>query len=193
MSDRPVLQRTFRAELQPGEGRTLEGCCVPYDQPARVRDAGGPPYTEVFEYGAFRKQVRAADRVRLRFEHGSDIHHRIGRCCELQETAGGLYGTFAIHPGPFGDQALELVRAGELTGFSVGFTDRFERWRRLEDGTVVRSSCSLHEVSLCEEPAYPGALITAQRSRAQLAEEYGLPAPPPDEQVERLRALGVTL
>jgi HK97 family phage prohead protease len=193
VSERPILQRTFRAELQPREGRIIEGCCVPYDQPARVSDAGGPPYMEVFEPGAFRKQLRAADRVGLRFEHRDEIFHRIGRCQELEERAEGLYGSFTIHPGPFGDQAIELVRAGELTGFSVGFSDRFEHWRRLEDGTVVRSACQLHEVSLCEEPAYAGALITAQRSRDQLAAELELPPRIDDELAERLRAVGVKL
>jgi hypothetical protein len=186
-----VMVRTFSAELRPtGEGRTVEGCVVPYGVPAKVSDAGAPPYLERFEPGSFRKQLRAAPRIGLRFEHGTGLAERIGRCRELSEESSGLYGSFDVTPGPFGDHALELVRQGVLGGFSVGFSDRFERWRR-EGDVVVRQSCHLHEVSLCEEPAHAGALVTALRSRADLASELGLPADAEaDPLADRLRALG---
>lgn len=188
-----VLQRTFETQLEQREGRIVEGCVVPYGSPSRVSDDGGPTYFEVFEPGCFRKQLNAAGRIELRYEHRDQtIGDSLGLCRELVEESSGLYGTFTIFRGAFGDQALELIREGVLPGFSVGFEDRFTHWQRTPEGTVVRSNCHLREVSLCRTPAYAGALITATRSRDALLADLGL-APIADEQLERLRAVGITL
>ena len=188
---KPILQRTFRAELESKDGRILEGCCVPYGEAQRVRDSeDGPEYYELFEPGAFRRQLKAADKLELRYEHRDDLAHSIGVCRALYEEAAGLFGTFAVHAGAFGDQALELVRSGILPGFSIGFSDRFTHWKRTAEGTVVRQNCELHEVSLVRVPAYDKALVTTIRSRAELAAELELPEVD-EEQLERLRSVGI--
>ena len=188
-----IMQRSFETIIEHREGRTIEGCVVPYGQPERVSDEGGPTYFEVFEPGAFRKQLRAAARIELRYEHHDrHVGDSLGICRELTEESSGLYGTFTIHRGVFGDQALELIREGVLPGFSVGFEDRFTHWQRTAEGTVVRSNCLLREVSLCRTPAYSGAVITATRSRDELLGDLVIPTID-DEQRERLRAVGITL
>jgi HK97 family phage prohead protease len=186
-----ILHRTFRAQLEAGDGRTLEGCCVPYGEAAQVSDApDGAAYYEVFEPGAFKRQARAANRLELRYEHRDGLADSIGVCRELHEESSGLYGVFQVHGGPFGDQALELVREGILPGFSIGFTDRYTHWKRTPEGTVVRRSCELHEISLVRSPAYQGAVITAQRHREVIAAELVLPMVV-EEQRDRLRAVGI--
>jgi HK97 family phage prohead protease len=185
-----VHLRTFDAMLEAKDGRIVEGCCVPYGEASRVTDDGVETYYEVFEPGAFRKQLRAASRLELRYEHRDELAHSIGVCRDLHEEAAGLFGTFAIHQGAFGDQALELVRSGILPGFSVGFSDRFTHWKRTAEGTVVRSNCELHEVSLVRIPAYAGALVTATRSREEILGDLVVPVPD-DAQLERLRAVGI--
>jgi HK97 family phage prohead protease len=190
---RPVMQRTFKAPLEAKEGRILEGCCVPYGEAQKVRDSpSGPAYFEVFEPGAFAKQLRAADKVELRYEHRDGLADSVGICRALYEEAHGLFGTFAVHAGAFGDQALELVRSGILPGFSIEFEDRFSHWKRNAQGAVIRSKCLLHHVALVRNPAYSSALITAQRSREALLEDLELPQPD-DEQLERLRAVGIAV
>jgi HK97 family phage prohead protease len=192
---KPVLQRTFKAELELREGRILEGCCVPYGEAAKVQDligpdTLGPPYYELFEPGAFRKQLRAADKLELNYEHRDDLASSIGVCRELLEQSSGLYGVFQLHRGPFGDQALELVRSGVLWGFSVDFEDQFRHWQRTPENTVVRQNCRLRHVALTRSPAYQGAQVLAMRSRAELEAAFELPHVD-DEQLERLRAVGV--
>lgn len=188
-----VLHRTFTASLENTDGRLIEGCCVPYGEAARVRDYDdGPTYFEAFEPGAFRRQLKASDKLELRYEHRDDLAHSIGVCRHLYEEASGLYGTFAVHAGAFGDQALELVRSGILPGFSVGFRDRFTHWKRTAEGTVLRSNCHLDEVSLCRSPAFAGAAVTAVRSRREWEEALELPTVA-DAQLERLRAIGVSV
>jgi HK97 family phage prohead protease len=188
--DRPVLRRTFQAPLEAKEGRLLEGCCVPYGEAQRVADPGGAPYYEVFEPGAFARQLRAADKIELRYEHRDGLTDSVGVCRSLYEEAHGLFGSFAIHLGAFGDQALELVRSGILPGLSVEFSDRFSHPLRNAAGAIVRSKCVLHSVGLVREPAYTGALVTAVRSRAQWAAELDLPETE-EEQLERLRLVGI--
>ena len=188
-----VMQRMFETQLEHKEGRIIEGCVVPYGKAERVSDEGGPTYFEVFEPGAFRKQLRAAARIELRYEHRDQtIGDSLGICRELTEESSGLYGLFTIHRGAFGDQALELIREGVLPGFSVGFEDRFTHWQRTAEGTVVRSNCLLREVSLCRTPAYSGALITATRSRDEALAAFDVPTID-DEQCDRLRAVGITI
>jgi hypothetical protein len=185
-----IMHRTFRAQLEAGEGRTLEGCCVPYGEAAQVRDnPDGPAYFEVFEPGAFKRQINAAARLELRYEHRDGLPDSVGVCRELHEESSGLYGVFAVHRGAFGDQALELVREGILPGFSIGFTDRYTHWKRTPEGTVVRRSCQLHEISLVRTPAYKGAVITAQRSAFDIDELRYQPVS--DQQLETLRAVGI--
>jgi len=189
MDERRKLSRSFKVELEETEGRMVEGCVVPYGEPAQVVDDEGTlPYWEVFEPGAFGKQLRAANRVELDYEHRDDLGSSIGICRSLREEASGLFGAFKIHAGAFGDQALELVREGILPGFSVLFSDRYRVWQRSAEGTVLRRSCELHKVSLCRAPAYASALVTATRSRR----EFELPEID-DGQIERLRAIGVEL
>jgi hypothetical protein len=84
---------------------------------------------------------------------------------------------------------LELVREGILPGFSIGFTDRYTHWKRTPEGTVVRRSCQLHEISLVRTPAYKGAVITAQRSAFDIDELRYQPVS--DQQLETLRAVGI--
>jgi len=55
VSEEQVLTRTFPLKLErSGDGRTLEGCCVPYGEAAKVTDDGVTTYYEVFEPGASR-------------------------------------------------------------------------------------------------------------------------------------------
>jgi hypothetical protein len=190
MTDDTIHRRSFDLRMEPVDGRTLEGCCVPYGVAAKVSD-GGPGYYEVFEPGAFRRQLKAADKVVLRVEHEQSFLSRIGRAAELHDEASGLYGTFTVFESVPGDHALKLVEHGELTGLSIGFRDlRRGGPRRTAEGTIVRELCHLLDVSLTASPAYAAALITAVRSAAETRAELELP-PVVDEQLERLRAVGI--
>jgi len=192
-----VMQRSFAAELEAKDGRMVEGCLVPYGEAARVQDHNedgslSSPYFEVFEPGAFRKQLRAAARLELRYEHRTDLLSSVGVCRSLHDESAGLFGAFRVHEGAVGDQTLELVREGILPGFSVEFMDRFRNWQRTPEGTVVRRNCELLSVGLTRTPAYAQALVAAVRSRADFEAEHELP-PIDEAQLERLRQLGVNV
>jgi uncharacterized protein len=186
-----ILRRTFQAPLEAKEGRVLEGCVVPYGEASKVSD-GGPAYWEEFLPGAFSKQLNAANRIELRYEHRDGLADSVGICRSLSEEAHGLFGEFKVHAGAFGDQALELVRAGILPGFSVEFSDDWSHPKRRSDGTVERHRCTLHGVGLVRQPAHSGALVMAVRSRQELLGDIVIPELD-EKQLERLRNIGITV
>jgi HK97 family phage prohead protease len=190
--NKPILRRTFTVPLEAKEGRLLEGCVVPYGEASKVSDGGGPAYWEEFLPGAFSKQLSAANRIELRYEHRDGLADSVGLCRSLSEEAHGLFGAFAVHNGAFGDQALELVRAGILPGFSIEFSDDWSHPKRRADGTVERHRCTLHTVGLVRQPAHQGALVMAIRSRQELLGDIVIPGVD-EEQLERLRAVGVAV
>lgn len=191
--DEQILVRTFPLRLErTGDGRTLDGCCVPYGEAKLVTDDGKTTYYEVFEPGAFTRNLKAAARIELRYEHGEGMLDTLGRCMELSEESSGLYGTFRVFDGMVGDHALRLVEEGVLPGLSVGFVPKRRGGvRRTAEGTVVRDLCHLHEVSLCRTPAFDRAVVTSVRSSAVAVRRELNLAPVDDEQIARLRTIGI--
>lgn len=169
MTDHPsststTITRSFAAtDLEVGDGRTIVGRLVPYGEVARVADGLDEPYDEVWVPGAFRRVVRAADRVLLNYEHRAGLLDQIARCTSLVDGDGGLDGEFRAFDGPVGDHGLELVRSKAVTGLSVAA--RVPARRRVrDDGVVERHLATMIEhVALTAAPAYAGAAITAVR------------------------------
>lgn len=146
-----------------GDGRTVYGLAVPYDQPAEIRDYQGS-YTEVFRFGAFERTIaERGDRVKFLANHDRQ-KLPLGKALKLDEQPAGLVGEFRVSATPDGDAALELIRDGVLDSLSIGFkpVDTGDRWNT--DRTLVeRTEVALMEVSAVAFPAYDGALISGVR------------------------------
>lgn len=165
-----MLLRDFQlrdAEVA-GDGRNVLLACVPFDTPAYVDDGAGP-YREGFRRGAFRHIVRAANRVELRYSHRRDgMPYGFG--VRLTEDPKYLFGEFRVAPSDSGDQALALVRDGQLSGVSIGFVAGEDDPGVDQDGpitwrTLVRQ---LLEVSLTPVPSYAGAHVVGLRESAAI-------------------------
>ena len=191
MTETEILRRSFPADVEAAEGRTLEGLAVPYGVPAEVEDFGRR-YREVFEPGSFQRATRAANRLELLVEHRDDSLGVAGIGVSMEERDDGLHGAWRVYDGALGDLTLERVKAGALHGLSVGFRP-LGPGRRLEDGTLVRTACHLEEVSLTRSPAYAKALVTAVRSAPspEDLEEIVRPLVVDEDLEERLRRLGI--
>jgi len=155
-------RRNYDATLEvrsDGDGRTVIGIAVPYDKEQRIN----PGLVEVFRKGVFRDVTRAANRVKLLFQHKTDSP--IGRATMLEERDEGLYGEFRISKTEAGDEALELIRDGVLSNLSVGFQPlRDEK----KNGIVNRLKAHLAEVSLVTFGAYGDAAnIVAVRNEIE--------------------------
>lgn len=166
-----LVTRAFSASLDTdGDGRTIMGRCVPYDQPTLVQDdPAGLPYSEVWKHGAFRSALRDPTRVHLVFAHDeSAIGNRLGHAVQFTDGDGGLDASFRAIGAP-GEQALELIRAGMCRGLSIHAAIPPSGSRMRQDGVVERTMARLLHVALVTEPAYADALVTAIRSGTDAA------------------------
>ncbi len=159
--------RSYAAELEVragGDGRTIEGTIVPYGQEARI----GPRTVEMFHPGAFAGTRPEA--VPLLTLHNRETLP-IGRAVELRDEPARWYGAFRVSKTSLGDEVLELVRDGALTGLSVGFypVPGGDRWTR-DRARVERIRARAHHVGVVPFPAYDDARIAAVRAAI----------PPPD-------------
>lgn len=160
-----MLTRATPVDLEiRGDGRTVVGVCVPYDDPTEIREAGRS-FTEVFRRGAFERTIaeRGAAKVKFLAQHDSRSLP-LGRATVLREDATGLYGEFRVSKTQAGDEALELIRDGALDALSIGFTPVRDRWNTGRT-LVERVEAKLAEVSAVSFPAYAGAAIVGVRQQ----------------------------
>lgn len=147
-----MIYRTYMPDLEVrsagGDGRTIYGIAVPYEQPQRINGQ----LTEQWARGAFNHQLRAANRIRFAREHVALGGALIGATRTLRDDAAGLYGEWRVSKTPVGDETLELVRDGALRELSIGFRD--PRSRRLRGGVIEHTRAHLFEVAMTMEGAY---------------------------------------
>ena len=157
-----TVRREYPVELEAsGDGRTLDVRIIPYNIVSRVSDDGGRTfYDEEWMPGAFERQLYAAHRVLVNFEHQQGIQGTVGKGQELRDSDSALEGTFRMLNHSDADKALELVNEGVLTGVSIEAVP--EKTVR-EDGVMRRVKARLVNIALCRFPAYAGAEVLAVR------------------------------
>jgi HK97 family phage prohead protease len=163
-----VQTRTFELALElraDGDGRTLLGRAVPYGQTADI-----PGGKERFVMGAFARQIGGGNvgAVKMHSSHQSRLagEFPVGKTVHLAEQPDGLHGAWRLYDTPRGEEALQLVRAGEVTGLSIGFKASDGGTRKGADGALERHAAHLDHIVLTGEPVYAGAQVTAVRSVA---------------------------
>jgi HK97 family phage prohead protease len=151
-----------------GDGRTLFGRAVPYGRTIALGDGEG---RERFMPGAFDRQITngpdGLQRIKLYDSHTARMNgsQPIGKTAMLSERADGLHGAWPLYNTTRANDALELVRTGEMTGLSIGFKPTGKPVIG-EDGAYERTAVHLDHVVLTHEPAYVDAQVTAIRSEA---------------------------
>lgn len=167
MSDLQIVRFAPDVEIQRGgDGRTIHGIIVPWNQPTRVYDQFGPsgkpaPYMEAVDRGAFPEAVANPHRVKFLGHHNKQVNP-LGRGSLFRDDAAGQYGEFYVSKTNAGDEVLELVRDGALDAFSVGFAPVASVER---DGVYVRTRGLLNETSIVTFAAYPDALVGGVRGQ----------------------------
>jgi HK97 family phage prohead protease len=157
-----IEHRSYLAELEVrGDQREIIGLAVPYGRPTMIGS-----YTEVFIRGAFAD----AGTHPLTASHPRDGGELpIGVSTELREANDGLHGTWKVSRTTLGDEVLELVRDGALTGLSIGFVPipGGDKWSH-DRSRVERHKAELDHVGVVRRPAYDTARIAAIRAEQQL-------------------------
>jgi HK97 family phage prohead protease len=144
-------------------GRTLVGRAVPYGVTA---DVGA--YQERFVQGAFARQIASGNiaRVKIFESHAARLSGAapIGKTAQLMERSDGAHGLWPLNATTRANDALELVRSGEVTGLSVGFKPLPGGTVRTADGVLERRAVHLDHVVLTHEPIYAEAAVLSVRS-----------------------------
>lgn len=151
-----IITRSFDADLEIREDqRQIVGLAVPYGVQIRVGR-----YLETFRPGAFADHAPAP----LTATHPRDAGTLpIGVSVELRDQPDGLHGVWKISKTSLGDEVLELVRDGAVTGLSIGFVPVTDRWSP-DRSQVERVRAALDHVAVVRTPAYPDARIAALRA-----------------------------
>ena len=151
-----IITRAYDAELEVREDqRQIVGVAVPYNTQIRVGR-----YLETFRPGAFADHPPAP----LTATHPRDAGTLpIGVSVELRDQPDGLHGIWRVSKTSLGDEVLELVRDGAVTGLSIGFIPVTDRWTP-DRSQVERVRAALDHVAIVRTPAYPDARIAALRA-----------------------------
>jgi HK97 family phage prohead protease len=157
-----IEHRSYLADLEVrSEHREIVGLAVPYNAPTMIGS-----YTETFMRGAFAD----AGTHPLTASHPRDGGELpIGVSTELREANDGLHGIWKVSRTNLGDEVLELVADGALTGLSIGFVPLpgGDRWSHNRT-KVERLRAELDHVGVVRRPAYDTARIAAIRAEQQL-------------------------
>lgn len=142
-----------------GAGRTLAGIAVPWGRATRIRQ----DLTEEFVSGAFDRQLKAPNRIKLYRNHSDHGGALIGRLVEMRNDAKGLYVEARVSPTMTGDETLALLADEVLDQWSIGFREIENK--RTPQGVVQRVKAQLFELAIVPEGAYgPHAKVASMRS-----------------------------
>lgn len=196
-----LLRREFETEISSGDGRTLDIRIVPFGERAVVADGFGGvpvgvPYEEEWMPGCFDKQLRAADKIYLNFQHEPGLRGIIGKGLALRAASDGYHASFRVLNGDDCEKALELVREDVLTGASIEVPMRTVKSKRSADGVIQRVKGHLDAVALCRIGAFASAAVLAVREQEHEIEDEPVAdvVPPPNpELLARLRRLNIRL
>jgi Escherichia/Staphylococcus phage prohead protease len=145
------------------DGRTITGLAAPYGTPVEIHEAGRS-YTESLVRGAFADDTTSPNTIPLMARHPkSDDTLPIGVTLTLREENDGLHGDWKVSKTELGDEVLELVRDGAISGLSIGFIPNQDRWST-DKRNVQRVRAHLDHVAIVRVPAYPTARIMGVRA-----------------------------
>lgn len=107
----------IRSAAQGGDGRTVFGAAVPFDQPTQI-DGN---LIEEWDRGAFDHQLPAIFRVPL--YHGHRVHGgvHVGHLTMARADPKHLYVEGSVSKTRSGDEYLEMAKDGSVPDFSIGF------------------------------------------------------------------------
>lgn len=145
------MERRDGVEIR-AEGRTLVGPIINYGEVS-------PSHRERFEPGSLLVEPNAY----LEYRHNPMVAVAHGDDFVIEDTPQALMGRATLPNIPAADLALEEVRSGRITGFSVAFKALEET--RDADGIRVIQKAIVPRVGLVAKPSYQGSMVEARSER----------------------------
>lgn len=156
----------LRKEDDTSESRTVEGYAALFDS---VSDPLYGGFVERIAPGAFDGVIERSD-VKAWLNHNPD-RGILARCVngegtlELTVDEKGLKYRFEAPNTALGDELLEGLKRGDITGSSFAFTVSGEEWEKLEDDRYMRTITKfdgLYDVSPVYDPAYSQTTVAVR-------------------------------
>lgn len=206
-----VVMRTLRipgAELHVREaggetpGRTITGYAILFNTPSEpLWSDEDSEAREVIAPGAITKEL--LDGCDIKFTMYHDRQLILGRSnkgagtLEYFVDEKGVGFNLELPKSPNGDEALELVSRGDLSGCSFAFTTHYwdedfvERTAKVVNGRseityTVKAVTGVYDFTLAADPAYPETSVEARELAAGLRDAVR-PAPEPKADLETMR------
>lgn len=206
------VRRTLRtgcAELRVREaqgdapGRTITGYAILFNTPsAPLWSDEDSEAREVIAPGAITKEL--LDGCDIKFTMYHDRQLILGRSnkgagtLEYFVDEKGVGFNLELPKSPNGDEALELVRRGDLSGCSFAFSTRYwdsdfvERTAKVVNGSseityTVKAVTGVYDFTLAADPAYPDTSVEARELAAGLREAVAPAQEEPGTDKEKMR------
>lgn len=171
--------RTVGAEYAPrlrevgeGQSRTIEGYAIVFERSSELLNDYWDNYREIIHSGAVTQELLDASDIKMTLWHNRErllARRNKGQgTLEVGIDEKGVWYRFDAPHTSDGDNALELVKRGDLAGSSFIYTtNEVEdvRYDKLDDGTVVRHVMrigAIYDMTIASDPAYTDTTVNAR-------------------------------
>lgn len=161
--ERELRYLNSNIEVRENENKALmlTGYAIRYNERSQMLGYG---FEEIILPGAFSESLRTRNILAL---YNHDTNQLLGTTgagtLKLEERAEGLY--FELQLLESRTELYNLVKRGDISGMSFGFTCSEEHFKRSNDIDIREvQKGELFEISVVHSPAYPTTNVVAQRS-----------------------------
>lgn len=158
-----------------GEGRTISGYAILFNTPSAVLgvDAKGREVTEVIDASAVPLSLLEASDIKFTMYHDRQLilarsNHGKGTLTYAVDDRGVSF-EFAAPATANGEEALELVRRGDIAGCSFAFSTYYDDPEYVAVETsetalqyTVKRMLGIYDMTLTADPAYPDTSVSAR-------------------------------
>ena len=154
------------------EGRTVKGLAVVFNSQSNVLAGWDKPFVEVISPEAITTETIQRSDIKALMEHNRErllARSRKGvGSLKLELTQDGLEFEFEMPNTTTGNDALELIRRGDISGCSFAFSlplQGGDNWTTTQDGTPLRVITQierLYDITLTSDPAYNDTTLTVR-------------------------------
>lgn len=178
MSQKTIERKTFfgnTLEIEKRESADIlpkiKGYSALFDSATVIPSWWGDGWEEVIRFGFFDRAIKEKQDVRALFNH--DQNYVLGRTSspkktlELKQDKTGLLATILPPNNSVGNDTVESIERGDITGQSFAFTIAEEKWTRRKGERDLRELIAvdtLYDVGPVTYPAFPDTDISVSRS-----------------------------
>ncbi|MGL5714126.1 MAG: HK97 family phage prohead protease [Paraclostridium sp.] len=166
--EKRYINANVEVRADENEKLTLKGYAIRYNEKSKLLGYG---FEEIILQGAFSESLKTRNIIALN-NHDTNqlLGSTQGNTLRLEDRSDGLY--FELDLLETRKELYDLVKRGDISGMSFGFTCTDELYKRSDDKDIREvKKGELFEISVVHTPAYPSTNVVATRS-LEIYNEY---------------------